>query len=158
MSVVITLPIIFGQIYGFVAPGLYPEGKEGGFKIHIPFAILFTIGAIFGLLVIFPTVMRILLIFYKAFEVAPLVSLSDFVNMLILVPVMTGLAFTFPVFIIPLVELKVINSKQLSSVRKWVYILVALAVGLINPDPTFITSIPIIVPVYRTLRNDSAHR
>ena len=88
------------------------------------------------------------MIFYKSFGVASLVSLSDFVNMLILVPVITGLGFTFPVFIIPLVEFKVISAKQLSSVRKWVYILVALAVGLVNPDPTFISSIPIIIPVY----------
>ena len=55
--------------------------------------------------------MRILLIFFNGFQVAPLVSLSDFVNLLILIPVMTGLGFTFPVFIIPLVELKVIKAK-----------------------------------------------
>ena len=92
--------------------------------------------------------MRVLLIFYKAFDLANLVSLNDFVNMLILIPVMTGLGFTFPVFVIPLVELKIISAKQLASVRKWVYIIVALAVGLVNPDPTFISSIPIIIPVY----------
>ncbi|MGA2875053.1 MAG: twin-arginine translocase subunit TatC [Nitrososphaerales archaeon] len=148
LSVIITLPILFGQIYGFIAPGLYSREKNAVRKYILPFAILFTIGAIFGLLVIFPTVMRILLIFFNGFQVAPLVSLSDFVNLLILIPVMTGIGFTFPVFIIPLVELKVIKAKQLSGVRKWVYILVALAVGLVNPDPTFISSIPIVVPVY----------
>ncbi len=148
LAIVITLPIIFGQIYGFVAPGLYLREKKAVSKYVLPFAALFTIGGIFGLVVIFPTIMRILLIFYKAFQLDPLVSVGDFVNLLILVPVVTGLGFTFPVFIIPLVELKVITAKQLSSVRKWVYILVALAVGLVNPDPTFISSIPIIIPVY----------
>jgi len=148
LAVIVTLPIIFGQIYGFIAPGLYLREKKAVEKYVTPFAILFTLGGFFGLFIVFPTVMRILLIFFKAFQVAPLVSLSDFVNMLILIPVMTGLGFTFPVFIIPLVELKVISAKQLSSVRKWVYVIVALAVGLVNPDPTFISSIPIIVPVY----------
>lgn len=148
IAIVITLPILFGQIYGFVAPGLYSREKKAVEKYVLPFTILFTAGALFGLFVVFPTVMRILLIFYKSFGVVSLVSLGDFVNLLILVPVMTGLGFTFPVFVIPLVELKVISAKQLSSVRKWVYILVALAVGLANPDPTFISSIPIIIPVY----------
>jgi len=148
LSIIITLPVIFGQIYGFVAPGLYLREKKAVQKYILPFTALFSIGAIFGLVVIFPTVMRILLIFYNAFLVLPYISLSDFVNLLILVPVMTGLGFTFPVFVIPMVELKVISAKQLSSVRKWVYILVALAVGLVNPDPTFISSIPIIIPVY----------
>lgn len=148
VALVVTLPILFGQIYGFVAPGLYLREKRAVEKYVLPFAVLFASGAVFGLLVVFPTVMRVLLIFYKSFGVVSLVSLSDFVNLLILVPVMTGLGFTFPVFVIPLVELKIISAKQLSSVRKWVYILVALAVGLANPDPTFISSIPIIIPVY----------
>lgn len=148
ISVIITLPIIFGQVYGFVAPGLYQREKRAVEKYVLPFAGLFAIGGIFGLLVIFPTVMRILLIFFKAFNVAPFLPLGDFVDMLILVPVMSGFAFTFPVFVIPLVELKIVSAKQVSGVRKWVYVLVALGVGLVNPDPTFISSIPIIIPVY----------
>lgn len=148
ISIIVTLPVIFGQIYGFVAPGLFLREKRAVQKYVLPFTALFAIGGIFGLLVIFPTVMRILLIFFKAFNVAPFLPLGDFVDMLILVPLMSGLAFTFPVFVIPLVELRVISAKQVSSVRKWVYVLVALGVGLVNPDPTFVSSIPIIIPVY----------
>lgn len=148
ISLIVTLPIIFGQVYGFVAPGLYMREKRAVQKYVLPFALLFSVGAIFGLFVIFPTVMRVLLIFYNAFQVTSLVSLSDFVSMLILIPTVTGLGFTFPVFVLPLVELKILDTKQLGSVRKWVYILVALAVGLVNPDPTFLSSIPIIIPIY----------
>ena len=77
-----------------------------------------------------------------------LVSLSDFVNLLLLIPVMTGLAFTFPVFLVPLVEFKVLTAKQLSSARKWVYIGVALTVSIANPDPTDLSSLPIIIPIF----------
>ncbi|MGI0091624.1 MAG: twin-arginine translocase subunit TatC [Nitrososphaerales archaeon] len=148
LAVIVTIPIIFNQIYGFIAPGLYFREKKAVRKYVLPFSVLFAIGGIFGLLVVFPTVMKILLAFFSPVGVANLVPLTDFVNFLILVPVMTGFAFTFPVFLLPLVELKVLSAKQLSSARKWVYILVALAVGIINPDPTFISSIPIIVPIY----------
>ena len=61
---------------------------------------------------------------------------------------LTGLAFTFPVFLIPLVEFKVLKVSQLTKARKWVYVIVCLAVGLVNPDPTFISSIPIVVPIF----------
>lgn len=148
ISIVVTLPVIFRQIYGFVAPGLFQREKRAVEKYVLPFAGLFAVGGLFGLFIIFPTVMRILLIFFKAFNIAPFLPLGDFVNMLILIPVMSGLAFTFPVFVIPLVELKIVSAKQISGVRKWVYVLTALAVGLVNPDPTFISSIPIIIPVY----------
>ncbi|MGI0080740.1 MAG: twin-arginine translocase subunit TatC, partial [Nitrososphaerales archaeon] len=85
---------------------------------------------------------------FPLFDTAPLLSLDSFVNLLLLIPFLTGLAFTFPVFIVPLVEIKLISVKQLTSARKWVYVLVALAVGIVDPDPTFISVIPIIVPVY----------
>jgi sec-independent protein translocase protein TatC len=148
LALVVTLPYIFNQIYGFVAPGLYKRERRAVRKYVLPFGVLMTVGGVFGLVVIFPTVMRILFLFYKPLGVQNLVALDQFVNLLILIPLFTGLAFTFPVYIIPLVELKIISSMQLSKARKWVYVLVALAVGIANPDPTFITSIPIIIPIF----------
>lgn len=148
LALIVTMPYIFNQIYGFVAPGLYKRERKAVRKYVLPFALLMTIGSVFGLLVIFPTVMRILFLFYHPLGVQNLVALDQFVNLMILIPLLTGLAFTFPVYIIPLVELKIISSKQLSAARKWVYVLVALAVGIANPDPTFITSIPIIIPIF----------
>jgi sec-independent protein translocase protein TatC len=148
LAVVISLPVIFYEIYGFVAPGLYQREKKAVRKYVAPFTGLFSIGALFGLLIIFPMIMKILLDFYSAFELENLISLPDFVNLLLLIPVMTGLAFTFPVFLVPLVEFKVLSAKQLSSARKWVYIVVALGVSIANPDPTDLSSLPIIIPVF----------
>jgi sec-independent protein translocase protein TatC len=148
LALMVSLPYIFNQIYGFVAPGLYKRERRAVRKYVFPFAVLMTLGGVFGLTVVFPIVMRILFLFYKPFGVQNLVALDQFVNLLILIPLLTGIAFTFPVYIIPLVELKIISTKQLTSARKWVYVLVALAVGIANPDPTFITSIPIIIPIF----------
>ena len=148
LAVVISLPVIFYEIYGFVTPGLYQREQKAVRKYVVPFAGLFAIGAIFGLLIIFPTIMKILLSFYSAFQLQNLVSLPDFVNLLLLIPMLTGLAFTFPVFLVPLVELKILSAKQLSRARKWVYIIVALGVSIANPDPTDLSSLPIIIPVF----------
>lgn len=147
LALVISLPVIFHQLYGFIAPGLYEKERKTVRKYILPFTLLLVVGGIFGLLIIFPIVMHILLEFYPVFGIANLVSLTDFVNLLLLIPFVTGLAFTFPVYLIPLVELKVISAKQLSSARKWVYVGVALGVSLANPDPTDISSIPIVVPI-----------
>jgi len=46
------------------------------------------------------------------------------------------------------VEFKVLKVSQLTKARKWVYVIICLAVGLVNPDPTFISSIPIVVPIF----------
>lgn len=148
LAIIISLPIIFSEIYGFVAPGLYQREKKAVRKYVLPFSVLFSIGAVFGLVVIFPIIMKILLAFYSAFAVQNLVELTDFVNLMLLIPVMTGLAFTFPVFLVPLVEFKVLSAKQLSSARKWVYVIVALGVSIANPDPTDLSSLPIIIPVF----------
>jgi sec-independent protein translocase protein TatC len=148
LAVVISLPVIFNEVYGFVAPGLYQREKKAVRKYVLPFAVLFSIGAIFGLLVIFPLIMKVLLSFYNAFAIQNLVELTDFVNLMLLIPVMTGLAFTFPVFLVPLVEFKVLSARQLSSARKWVYVIVALGVSIANPDPTDLSSLPIIIPVF----------
>ncbi len=148
LALVISLPVIFNEVYGFVAPGLYLREKKAVRKYIAPFAVLFTIGGLFGLFIIFPLIMKILLSFYAAFALQDLVELTAFVNLMLLIPVLTGLAFTFPVFLVPLVELKILSAKQLSSARKWVYIIVALGVSIANPDPTDLSSLPIIIPVF----------
>jgi sec-independent protein translocase protein TatC len=148
VALVVSMPYIFYEIYGFVAPGLYARERRAVRKYVLPFGLLLTAGGLFGLFVIFPIIIHILVVFFPAFSVAPLISLNSFVDLLLLIPFLTGLAFTFPVFILPLVEIRLLSVKQLSSARKWVYLLVALGVGLVNPDPTFISSIPIIVPIY----------
>ena len=148
LAVIASLPVIFNEIYGFVAPGLYQREKKAVRKYVLPFAVLFAIGALFGLFIIFPIIMRILLEFYTAFGLANLVELTDFVNLLLLIPILTGLAYTFPVFLVPLVEFKILSAKQLSSARKWVYVIVALGVSIANPDPTDLSSLPIIIPVF----------
>jgi sec-independent protein translocase protein TatC len=147
LALVITLPYIFYEIYGFVAPALYQRERRAVRKYVLPFAALLTVGSIFGLVVIFPTVMRILILFYQPLGVSKLLAIDSFVNLMILIPLITGLAFTFPVFLIPLVELKILKAKQLTSARKWVYVLVILGVSIANPDPTDISSLPIVVPI-----------
>ena len=147
LALLVSLPYIFYQIYGFVAPGLYQREKRVVRKYLLPFTVLLTIGGFFGLFVIFPIVMKILLLFFKPLGVGYYFTLSSFVSFLILIPLMTGLAFTFPVFIIPLVELRILKAEQLSKARKWFYVGFALAVSIANPDPTDISSIPVIVPV-----------
>ena len=112
LALVVSLPVIFYEIYGFVAPGLYQREKKAVRKYIAPFSGLFVIGAAFGLVLIFPTIMRILLTFYSAFNFQNLISIEDYINLLLLIPVLTGLAFTFPVFLVPLVEFKVISAKQ----------------------------------------------
>ncbi|MDH2901463.1 MAG: twin-arginine translocase subunit TatC [archaeon] len=147
-ALLISLPYIFYQIYGFVAPGLYQREKRAVRKYILPFSLLLAIGGIFGLLIVFPIVMKILLLFFPVVGVGKYMAIDYFVNFLTLVPLVTGLAFTFPVFIIPLVELRVLRAQQLSSARKWVYVGFALAVSIANPDPTDLSSIPIIVPIF----------
>jgi sec-independent protein translocase protein TatC len=148
VALLVSMPYIFNQIYGFVAPGLYSREKRAVRKYVLPFAVLMTVGGLFGLFVVFPTIMRILVAFFSPFAVAQLLPLDSFVNLLLLIPLLTGIAFTFPVFLVPLVEIRVLSVKQLTAARKWVYVIVALAVGIVDPDPTFISAIPIIVPIY----------
>jgi sec-independent protein translocase protein TatC len=147
IALLASLPYIFIQVYGFVAPGLYLRERRAVRRYLFPFTLLLVAGGLFGLYVVFPLVMKVLILFYSPLGVISLIPLDSFVNLLILVPLLTGIAFTFPVFLMPLVELRVLSVKQLSSARKWVYVLVALAVSIANPDPTDISSVPIIVPI-----------
>jgi sec-independent protein translocase protein TatC len=96
IALVGSMPFIFYELYGFVAPGLYLRERRAVRKYLLPFTILLVAGEIFGVVVIFPIVMRMLLLFYAPTGTSAFISIDNFVNLLLIIPLMSAMGFTFP--------------------------------------------------------------
>ena len=59
-GVIFALPVIFWQIWAFVAPGLYPREKNAIVPFVLVSTLLFTGGAVFGYTIVFPLMFEFL--------------------------------------------------------------------------------------------------
>ena len=148
LSLVVTVPYAVISLYNFVAPALYPHEKKVFKKYTIPFGFLYTVGLIYSIIFILPLTFRISFILYGPLGIELLININDFVTLMVMIPIIGGLLFCLPIFLLPLMEIGVLRVETLRKNRILVYLIIAFIIGLISPDPTFISVIPLLIPIY----------
>tara|TARA_Y100001935_G_scaffold227523_1_gene205888 strand:+ start:1831 stop:2934 length:1104 start_codon:yes stop_codon:yes gene_type:complete len=145
-SLMIAMPYILFQLWGFIAPGLYKHEK----KLAIPMVgssiVLFYIGASFAYFVVLPLLFPFLVgIVPENVEVAP--DIADFLDVAIKLFFAFGMAFEVPIATILLVITGMTTPEKL--VQKRPYIIVgAFVVGMLLTPPDVISQTLLAIPVW----------
>jgi sec-independent protein translocase protein TatC len=131
-SILASLPIILGQIWLFVAPGLYANEK----KMIIPFivggTIMFAVGVAFAYYIVTPFGFDFLITF-GSFKFTPLINIEDYVGFFTKIMFGFGLAFELPIFAYFLALLGFINDKQMIAFFKYAIIIIFVIAALLTP-------------------------
>ncbi|MEW6355832.1 MAG: twin-arginine translocase subunit TatC [Planctomycetota bacterium] len=140
----ISSPIVIHQMWMFVAAGLYDHEKR---YVHIfaPISLgCFLIGMLFGYFILIPFGLRFLLTVVG--DVAsPIIRMSDYVSLLMLLTLVLGLVFQLPLIVLFLVKIDVVTADTLRRERRYA-ILAAFVVGAILTPPDPGTQIMVAVP------------
>lgn len=142
---VIALPVVLWQIWRFVTPGLYSNEK----RYVIPFVavsmILFGAGIAFSFIML-PQALRILTSFAGT-ELVLLPRASDYLSFVLVLIAAFGLAFEFPLALLALTIVGVLDRKKLKKGRKIAWMAMLLASAIITPTQDPITMILMAIPL-----------
>ena len=141
----IALPVIFWQIWSFVAPGLYANER----RVIVPFVtastLLFAGGSFFGYSIVFPIIFQ----FFTTFD-------SDFVHsawtMKEVFALTTrlflafGIAFEMPIFVFFLALSGLVTAKQLFKGTPYAVLAVFITAAILTP-PDVISQVFLAVPM-----------
>lgn len=141
---IIVLPIVFYQIWLFIAPGLTFQEK----KLVVPFVtastLTFCLGALFFLLIIWPVIIN----FSLSYEMEGLQSwfnISAYVNFCLRLILLFGLIFELPVLALLLSRLGFVSYDFLAKNRKYA-LLASSIVAAFHAD--LITMFVVMIPLY----------
>ena len=129
---VIAMPVIFYEIWRFVAPGLYEREKRYLFPFVLLSMIFFLGGASFCYFVVFPFVFQ----FFMSFSDDSLLAMPairqylSFATRLLLA---FGLVFEMPIFFFFLGRIGLVSYKGLARQRRLAVVLVFLGAALLTP-------------------------
>ena len=141
---VIVLPIVFYQIWLFIAPGLTRKER----RLVVPFvtaaSITFCIGAMFFLVVIWPVIINFSLS-YEAEGLQSWFNISAYVNFCLRLILVFGLIFELPVLTLLLARFGIVSYALLAPKRKYA-LLASAVVAAFHAD--LITMFVIMVPLY----------
>ena len=135
-GLVLASPVILGQLWGFIAPGLYVEERRYAVPFIFFAAMAFAAGVGFAYYVVLPFTIPILLAFLGN-EAQGLLSIDRYISTLLMLMGMFGLMFEMPVLGFLFARLGLLRYEPLVRNRRWAIIIGLAGAAIITPtgDP-----------------------
>ena len=145
-AVILAAPVILWQLWGFFAPAV-EQSQERRVLMFVLFATaLLVAGIVFGYFVALPAAVHYLTNYDRA-EFNIQLRAKDYYGFTTMVMLAMAVVFELPVFILALVRLGILTTRQLRRNRRTGYFVVAcIGVALPGVDP--ITTVIEIVPLW----------
>ena len=148
-SVAITFPVLAWQLYRFVAPGLYKRERRAFLPFLVASPALFLMGAALVYFVMLPFVLWFSLsqqIIGPDVSVELLPKVSDYLSLVTTLLLAFGLCFQLPVVLSLLGMAGIVDSKMLSSGRRYALVGVFVVAAIVTP-PDPISQISLALPL-----------
>jgi sec-independent protein translocase protein TatC len=148
-GIVFSLPLIFYQLWSFVAPGLYSREKRYAIPFMLSSTLLFVSGAYFGMTFAFPVAFRYLLSFagtIEGFEVNPVIMVDSYISFIAQMLLAFGAVFELPVVVFFLSVAGIVNYKQLIQFFRY-FVIIAFLIAAVLTPPDLLSQFMLAVPL-----------
>ena len=125
-------PVIFYQIWSFIAPGLYDEEKRFIVPIALLSALFFIGGGLFCFFIVFPYVFT----FFISFATESIVAMpkvSDYLDFVLKLLFAFGLIFEMPLFTFFLSRLGLVTAQTMRRVRRYAVLAIFIIAAILTP-------------------------
>ncbi|HJW98322.1 MAG TPA: twin-arginine translocase subunit TatC [Candidatus Bathyarchaeia archaeon] len=147
IGLVLSFPMIAYELYKFLNPALHTHEKRTALQFVGSFVGLFIFGLALGYLFIVPTTMRTLFAFSSMLGLPARYDFAEFFSLIGFSLFLCGLIFTFPLYIVLLVKVGLLETKQVTKRRKYLYGGILILIAILDPEPGLVTEALVFVPI-----------
>jgi sec-independent protein translocase protein TatC len=144
-ALVISLPLILYELYGFILPALNPTERRVAVPLLSAIPFLFAAGVAFGYFIVLPAAVRFFVNFNSS-EFNVLVQASQFYKFAATVLLAMGVFFQVPVAILAATRIGLVTPQQLRKNRRYALVVCAAVAAFLPGDA--ITLVLETVPLY----------
>jgi sec-independent protein translocase protein TatC len=135
LGIAMAMPVILYQLWRFVGPGLTPGERRYVWPVIGAALLLFVSGVVIGYLVI-PYTLQFLLNFSEGLA-TPSLTIDGYIGFVTTMMLAFGLVLEFPIVLIGLARVGVLNYRRIASRRRWALLGIVLFAIVLTPggDP-----------------------
>jgi sec-independent protein translocase protein TatC len=135
IGIAIAMPVILWQLWRFVAPGLTPGERRYAWPVILAALTLFAAGIVIGFVVI-PYTLNFLLDFSQGVA-TPNLTIDAYIGFVTTMMLAFGLVLEFPIVLIGLTRVGVLNYRRVASRRRWAILAIVIFAIVLTPggDP-----------------------
>jgi sec-independent protein translocase protein TatC len=149
IGIVLASPVVLYQIWLFVAPALYKHerGAITGFMFSTVF--LFLAGIAFAYFVALPYMLKFLVRFSVVSlpDVAPMITVTEYFDLILLVLLAFGLVFELPVLVFFLTLFGIVTPKMMWDNVRYAILVISIVAAVVTPSPDAMTMLIFMAPM-----------
>ncbi|PNG25125.1 twin-arginine translocase subunit TatC [Methylocella silvestris] len=138
----LSCPIVFSQLYAFVAPGLYKHERRAFAPYLLATPIFFAFGAIIVFYIVMPNLLHFFIGMQQAKEpgraqIELLPRVSEYLSLIMTLIFAFGVTFQLPVVITLLGQVGIVDQAFLRDKRRYAIVLVFVISAILTPPDIF---------------------
>jgi len=152
-AVCISFPIVAGQLWKFVAPGLYQNEKSAFLPFLVATPFMFALGAAFLYFLILPYGLQ----FFASFEIpreaggaVPIqfeAKMNEYLSFVMALILAFGISFELPVLLVLLCRVGILTPRQLAEKRRYAVVALVTFAAIVTPPDVF-SQLALAIPMY----------
>jgi sec-independent protein translocase protein TatC len=142
----LALPVLLWQTWRFITPGLHPREKRYAVPFVLCSMVLFAFGAAVALITL-PYALQ----FFQSVggtQVRSLYEPDPYLRLVVLMVVVYGIGFEFPVVLVALLVARVLSTAQLRRWRRGAFVGVVVFAGFFTPSSDPFSMFALAIPMY----------
>ena len=148
MGLLVASPYIIYVLFRFIQPALYDNERRASYRLVGAAYGMFMVGIIVNYFLIFPLTVRFLGTYSVSSEVETLLTLSSYVDTLLLMSLVFGIVFEIPVIAWLLARFGMLKASWMSEYRRHAIVAILIAAAIITPTADIMTLIVVSLPIW----------
>ncbi len=148
VGALIASPYIIYVLFRFVSPALYDNERRASTRLIGAAYVMFFIGIVVNYFLIFPLTVRFLGTYSVSSDVETLLSLTSYVDTLLMMSLVFGIVFEIPVVSWLLARFGLLRASWMSRYRRHAIVVILTITAIITPTADVMTLLVVSLPIW----------
>ncbi|MCL2767867.1 MAG: twin-arginine translocase subunit TatC [Synergistaceae bacterium] len=136
-SMFLLIPAAGFQIYSFIIPALIGKERKLFSSLVLTGISLFYAGVLFAWFIMIPFVINFFINFASGDGILPLWGISDYIGMILMFMIVTGICFELPIFLFALLYSGILSIKTMEMLRRYFIVAFFIVAAIVTPPDIF---------------------
>lgn len=147
-GLLVASPYIIYVLFRFISPALYDNERRASYRLVGAAYGMFMVGIVVNYFLIFPLTVRFLGTYSVSSEVETMLTLSSYVDTLLLMSLVFGIVFEIPVIAWLLARFGMLKHTWMSMYRRHAIVAILVLAAIITPTADIMTLIVVSLPIW----------